>query len=210
MPEVSTVAIHGPPSTRRARSPCRAAALLLTLTTGLGLRQGEVFGLAVEDVDFLRQVVRVQRQVVIVGNRLVFALPKGRKVREVPLPSSVANALSAHLQADPARVVALPWEVRGRQAGQRLTLPDQSGRRSPQPERHRPLGLEARPAGGEARRRPGAGDARRTARLRERAARRWDERPRAGGVPGPRRPRLHAEDLDASPAAGRGQGKAGR
>ena len=55
-------------------------ALLLTLTTGLGLRQGEVFGLAVEDVDFLRQVVRVQRQVVIVGNRLVFALPKGRKV----------------------------------------------------------------------------------------------------------------------------------
>ena len=86
-------------------------ALLLALTTGLGLRQGEVFGLAVEDVDFLRQVVRVQRQVVIVGNRLVFALPKGRKVREVPLPSSVANVLSAHLQAYPARVVTLPWEV---------------------------------------------------------------------------------------------------
>lgn len=71
--------------------------VLLTLTTGLGLRQGEVFGLAVEDVDFLRQVVRVQRQVAIVGNQLVFSLPKGRKVRDVPLPSSVANALSAYL-----------------------------------------------------------------------------------------------------------------
>lgn len=77
--------------------------IMLTITTGLGLRQGEVFGLAVEDVDFLRGVVRVQRQVSIVGSRLVFALPKGRKVREVPLPSSVADLLSAHLQAFPAR-----------------------------------------------------------------------------------------------------------
>ncbi len=85
--------------------------IMLTITTGLGLRQGEVFGLAVEDVDFLRGVVRVQRQVSIVGSRLVFALPKGRKVREVPLPSSVADLLSAHLQAFPARVVTLPWEV---------------------------------------------------------------------------------------------------
>lgn len=70
--------------------------IMLTITTGLGLRQGEVFGLAVEDVDFLRGVVRVQRQVSIVGSRLVFSLPKGRKVREVPLPSSVADLLSAH------------------------------------------------------------------------------------------------------------------
>jgi integrase len=85
--------------------------IMLTITTGLGLRQGEVFGLAVEDVDFLRGVVRVQRQVSIVGSRLVFALPKGRKVREVPLASSVADLLSAHLQAFPARAVRLPWEV---------------------------------------------------------------------------------------------------
>jgi integrase len=85
--------------------------IMLTITTGLGLRQGEVFGLAVEDVDFLRGVVRVQRQVSIVGSRLVFSLPKGRKVREVPLPSSVADLLSAHLQAFPARSVTLPWEV---------------------------------------------------------------------------------------------------
>lgn len=86
-------------------------AVMLTMTTGLGLRQGEVFGLAVEDVDFLRGTVRVQRQVTIVGNKLVFALPKGRKVREVPLPSRVRDILSAHLSAYPARTVTLPWET---------------------------------------------------------------------------------------------------
>lgn len=77
----------------------------------MGLRQGEVFGLAVEDVDFLRGTVRVQRQVAIVGNKLVFALPKNRKVREVPLPSSVRNVLSADLAAHPARTVTMPWET---------------------------------------------------------------------------------------------------
>lgn len=86
-------------------------AVLLAMTTGLGLRQGEAFGLAVEDVDFLRGVVRVQRQVSIIAGRLVFTLPKGRKVREVPLPATVASVLSAHLQAFPARCVLLPSEV---------------------------------------------------------------------------------------------------
>lgn len=102
--------------------------IMLTITTGLGLRQGEVFGLAVEDVDFLRGVVRVQRQVSIVGSRLVFALPKGRKVREVPLPSSVADLLSAHLQAFPARAVTLPWEVpTGQPVEARLFLSSREG-----------------------------------------------------------------------------------
>jgi integrase len=85
--------------------------LMSTLAAGCGLRQGEVFGLAVDDVDFLRGVVHVQRQIKIVGNRLVFARPKGRKTRDVPLPETVALELAAHLQAFPARVVPLPWEV---------------------------------------------------------------------------------------------------
>lgn len=83
----------------------------LTLATGLGLRQGEVFGLAVQDVDFLRGTVHVRRQVAIIHSRLVFALPKGRKPRQVPLPESVARQLSAHLQAFPAGTVVLPWET---------------------------------------------------------------------------------------------------
>ena len=76
---------------------------------GLGLRQGEVFGLAVDDVDFLRKVVHVRRQVRIVGNTLVFSPPKTGKSRDVPLPGSVALALAAHLVRYPARTVRLAW-----------------------------------------------------------------------------------------------------
>ena len=83
---------------------------MATLAAGCGLRQGEVFGLAVDDVDFLRGVVHVRRQVKLVGGRQLFAPPKGRKVRDVPLPESVALELAAHLQAWPAATIALPWE----------------------------------------------------------------------------------------------------
>ncbi|MCX6400410.1 MAG: site-specific integrase [Propionibacteriales bacterium] len=82
--------------------------LVLTFATGLGLRQGEIFGLAVDDIDFLRRVVTVRRQVIIFRNQRMFALPKGRKVRTVPLPSSVADQIAAHLQRYPAREVTLP------------------------------------------------------------------------------------------------------
>jgi integrase len=80
------------------------------LGAGLGLRQGEMFGLSPADVDWLRGWVTVQRQVKIVGNRLVFALPKGRKVRKVPLPPTVRDELAAYLTEFPARAVMLPWE----------------------------------------------------------------------------------------------------
>lgn len=85
--------------------------LLLTLATGLGLRQGEAFGLAVDDIDFLRRVVTVRRQVIILRNERLFALPKGRKVRTVPLPSSVADQIASHLQRYPAREVTMPMGV---------------------------------------------------------------------------------------------------
>jgi integrase len=87
--------------------------IMADLGAGLGLRQGEIFGLAKGDVDFLRRVVHVRRQVRIVRGRLVFALPKGDKVRDVPLPKSVALALAAHLKRHPARQVTLPWEEPG-------------------------------------------------------------------------------------------------
>lgn len=82
--------------------------ILLTCATGLGLRQGEIFGLAVDDVDFLRRTVTVRRQVVILGGRQVFSLPKGRKIRKVPLASSVAEALALYIQRFPAKPVTLP------------------------------------------------------------------------------------------------------
>ncbi len=44
------------------------------------------------------------------GNRLVFALPKGRKTRDVPLAEAVANSVTAHLTEWSPVAVTLPWE----------------------------------------------------------------------------------------------------
>jgi integrase len=86
---------------------------VMAVAAGLGLRQGECFGLAVDDVNFLRGVVHVRRQVRILASRLVFAPPKAGKTRDVPLPESVALRLAAHLEAWPAVVVTLPWRESG-------------------------------------------------------------------------------------------------
>jgi integrase len=90
--------------------PARYAGLM-DAATGLGLRQGELFGLAAGDVDFLHRVVHVRRQLRIVGSRMVYSLPKGGKERDVPLPDSVGLRLSAHMAAYPPASVTLPWKV---------------------------------------------------------------------------------------------------
>lgn len=94
----------------------RAVAIM---AAGCGLRRGELFGLAVDDVDFLRGTVHVRRQVKLVGNRRVFAPPKGGKERDVPLPQSIAFLLAAALESCPARQVTLPWK---HPAGDHMTV----------------------------------------------------------------------------------------
>lgn len=68
---------------------------------GTGLREGELFGLKVDDVDFLRHRVLVRHQVKQIGTELELAPPKGRKTREVPLPDVVGVAISEHLRNFP-------------------------------------------------------------------------------------------------------------
>lgn len=75
---------------------------LPVVAAGAGLRQGEVFGLRVQDVDFLGRRLHVEQQVKIVGNRLVVAPPKGGKCREVPLAEPVAVAIAERLRLYPA------------------------------------------------------------------------------------------------------------
>jgi integrase len=96
----------------RAGLPARYATLA-DVGAGAGMRQGEVFGLAVEDVDFLRHNIHVQRQVKRIGGHPVFAPPKSGKDRDVPLPDVLAMRLSAHLQQWPAAAVTLPWRSPG-------------------------------------------------------------------------------------------------
>lgn len=86
-------------------------AAAIDLGAGCGMRQGEVLALGIDDIDHERRLIHVVRQLKIVGNRLVFALPKGRKTRDVPLPGSVAERLLQHVERFPPVSVALPWEV---------------------------------------------------------------------------------------------------
>lgn len=84
---------------------------VVDLAGGCGMRQGEVFGLAIDDVDFVGGVVHVVRQVKLIAGRQVFALPKGGKTRTVPLPASVARALEAHIAQYSPVAVPLPWRA---------------------------------------------------------------------------------------------------
>ncbi|MEU9734119.1 site-specific integrase [Streptomyces sp. NPDC048002] len=92
---------------RDAISPRYRIAVVVAL--GCGLRQGEVFGLSPEDVDFARGVLRIRRQVQLLNGRLYFALPKGGKTRVVDMPPSVASALAEYFLEYLAVEVELPW-----------------------------------------------------------------------------------------------------
>lgn len=93
----------------RAELPDRYR-LALDVAVGLGLRQGEAFGLSPDDVDFLRGVVEVRRQVkVLSGNRQIFGLPKGNKTRTVPLPTAVRELMAEYIATWSPRSVTLPW-----------------------------------------------------------------------------------------------------
>ncbi|WP_248965991.1 tyrosine-type recombinase/integrase [Sphaerisporangium perillae] len=77
---------------------------------GCGLRQGELFGLALEDIDFEEKLIRVRRQVKKLGAGYVYALPKNDRERLVPLPDWVAEALRVHVARSEPLVCTLPWE----------------------------------------------------------------------------------------------------
>lgn len=80
------------------------------LGAGCGMRQGEMFGLDVDEVDFLGRTVRVVRQVRLLDDgSMVFAPPKGGRNRTLPLPEHVGLQLAAHIAAHPPVEVTLPW-----------------------------------------------------------------------------------------------------
>ena len=83
--------------------------VIAMLGAGLGLRQGEAFGLSPDDIDWLRGTVQVRRQVKLIGSHEVFGPLKYGLEREVPLPDSVKEWLAAYLASWPARPITLPW-----------------------------------------------------------------------------------------------------
>ncbi|MGV9898715.1 tyrosine-type recombinase/integrase [Streptomyces tendae] len=77
---------------------------------GCGLRQGEIFGLPVDEVGFLTGWLHVGYQVkLLTTGHQVFAPPKGGKVRDVPLPKQVGHAFAEHMKRFPPQKITLPW-----------------------------------------------------------------------------------------------------
>ena len=81
--------------------PLRYRAMAV-VAAGCGLRQGEVFGLRVRDIDFLHKQLRVEQQVKLVRGRLLIDKPKGGRTRTVPLSEWVAVELAEDLRRFPA------------------------------------------------------------------------------------------------------------
>ena len=91
--------------------PLRYRALVFT-GAGTGLRPGELFGLDVGHVQFLRRVVRVDQQLArLPGGGVGLAPPKTpASYRSVPLPDTVAAELTAHIaeftpKGEPSRLI---------------------------------------------------------------------------------------------------------
>ncbi|WP_143091826.1 tyrosine-type recombinase/integrase [Lentzea albida] len=81
-----------------------------TLGASCGLREGELFGLAEEDVDFEAGVIHVRRQIKKLGADHIFGLPKNDSEREVPMAEGTAQVLREHMRKYPPRPLTLPWE----------------------------------------------------------------------------------------------------
>ncbi|RVX38365.1 phage integrase family protein [Nonomuraea polychroma] len=84
--------------------------LLPIIGAACGLRQGELFGLALEDFDFEERVLRVHRQIKKLGSDHLYALPKNDRERVVPLPAWAAGAVKRHVSVYRPLVCSLPWE----------------------------------------------------------------------------------------------------
>ncbi len=90
---VHTIAAHIEPRYRA----------LVAVGAGLGLRQGEAFGLSLDRVGFLRRTVRIERHLKRARRQpLGLGDVKTRgSTRSVPLPENVAHELAQHIAAFP-------------------------------------------------------------------------------------------------------------
>ena len=91
----------------REHMPERARAMV-TVAAGVGLRRGEVLGLTVDRIDFLRRTITVDRQLVQTpGKGMQFGPPKtSASVRTVPAPVEVIQRLAHHIELNS---IEHPW-----------------------------------------------------------------------------------------------------
>ena len=95
--------------------PARYRAVIL-VGAGTGLRQGELFGLTLDRVDFLARRLRVDRQLVVVkGEGPTLGPPKSEaSFRSVPLADVVLETLAEHVRVFPPVAGYVFGDERGR------------------------------------------------------------------------------------------------
>ncbi|MDT8913456.1 tyrosine-type recombinase/integrase [Amycolatopsis sp. PS_44_ISF1] len=97
----------------------RPAALL---GAGLGLRQGEVLAFNLDSVDRREMVYHCTRQIVRVGSKYKFKLPKGHKPRSIPIGAHLLDKLDSYAELYPPVEVTLPWGERDGKKFETLNL----------------------------------------------------------------------------------------
>ena len=107
------------------------------LGAATGMRQGEMFAVdAGQDIDFLRRVLHVRRQVKIIKGKEIFAPIKNDKAHDVPLTDDDVVMLSEYIRAYPPEKVTLPWvKADGEERTHLLLLSRGPGR----PMHHKPV-----------------------------------------------------------------------
>jgi integrase len=110
-------------------APARYRALFL-LAASSGLRQGELFGLEIDGVDFLRREVTVRQQLIDPeeGEPYLGEPKTHESYRTVPLTKAAVDALAAHLERFPAPAVKIEDRTdprKPRQRTARLIFPNQ-------------------------------------------------------------------------------------
>jgi integrase len=92
--------------------PSRYAGVVY-LAAGCGLRAGEITGLELDSVDFLRREVDVRQQLAIVAGRAPYLGPVKTKTsaRTVELPDVVLTALARHVELHPPAEVEIDDET---------------------------------------------------------------------------------------------------
>lgn len=89
---------------------------LILTAAYVGLRWGELAGLAIEHVDPLRARVRIERQLLEVGGQPTFGPPKTKAgIRTVSIPRSLAELLGAHMGAEAIQASGLVFPTPGGQ-----------------------------------------------------------------------------------------------
>lgn len=79
------------------------------IAAGCGLRGGEIFGLELRNVDFLKREIRVEQQLKRMPGEppYIGELKSSASIRTVELPDTVLQALAIHLKTHPAKEITI-------------------------------------------------------------------------------------------------------